>query len=76
VDVKTNIEERANTANVVRGSMCEVLTSGAYLERDIAVKMTLVTTRNSKNGPCARLKGQAVLFLRILSTSGIFTEQL
>jgi len=48
--VKINIEKRANTANVVRGSMCDVLTSGAYLERDIAVKMTLVTSCSSKNG--------------------------
>ena len=60
--MKTNIDERANIAIVVRGSMCEVLTSGAYLERDIAVKMTLVTSCSSKNGPVQGLRAKRFCF--------------
>jgi hypothetical protein len=49
--VKTNNDERANIAIVVRGSMCEVLTSEAYLAEAWMVKMTLVTCGSSKDGP-------------------------
>ena len=53
--MKTNIEQSANTASVVRGRMCEVLTSGAYIEQGSVVKMTTVTTGGSKDGPVRHL---------------------
>ena len=47
--MKTNIEQSANTASVVRGRMCEVLTCGAYIEQGSVVKMTTVTTGGYRN---------------------------
>ena len=47
--MKTNIEQSANTASVVRGRMCEVLTCGAYIEQGSVVKMTTVTTGQFRN---------------------------